>query len=178
MKFPFDKRRRRRYPIRRDRSGRSLRQQAFELFDAGSRPSDIYNGELVQASPRTLFRYYEDWKRENNRPSPSMLKKATTRYPELTETRAMELSEQLGMPVAEVVAWAQQPWGLIQLLGEQLYGNPMEAVGALVAEIILLKDNSQMEIRKQRGTISVTTKYSDGRVRRMGLRINTPGQRR
>lgn len=178
MKFPFEKRRQRRYPIRRDKSGRSLRQQAFELFDAGSRPSDIHNEKLVQASPRTLFRYYEDWKRDNNRPSPSMLKKATTRHPELTEQRVREISEQLGMPVGEVIAWAQQPWGLLQLLGEQLHGNPTEAVGALVAELILLKDNSRMEIQKGGGTIFVTTRNGDGRVKRMVLRISVPGQQR
>lgn len=107
-----------------------------------------------------------------------MLKKATARHPELTEERVREISEQLGMPVGEVIAWAQQPWGLLQLLGEQLYGNPMEAIGALVAELILLKDNSRMEIRKESGMIFVATRYGDRRVKRMGLRIGIPGQRR
>ena len=32
----------RRYPIRRDERGRSLRRQAFDLFDEGHRPAEIF----------------------------------------------------------------------------------------------------------------------------------------
>ena len=178
MKFLFEKRGGRRYPIKRDQSGRSLRQQAFELFDAGSRPSHIYNKRLVDASPKTLFRYYEDWKRDNRRPSSSVLKRSTDRHPELAEEGVRELSAQLGIPAAEVIAWSQQPWGLIQLLAEQLYGNPPETIRALVSDIILLKDNSCMEIQKERGVISVTTVDRDGMVKRGRLKCSIPGQRR
>ena len=62
MKFLFWKKRE--YPIKRDESGRSLRSQAFELFDQGYRPSQVYKQQLVAASKTTLFRYYEDWKRK------------------------------------------------------------------------------------------------------------------
>jgi hypothetical protein len=162
MKFLF--RKRRRYPIRRDQSGRSLRQQAFELFDGGSRPSQIYKQKLIQASPRTLFRYFEDWKKENNRPSYSILKKAMRRDPGLTEDLLKELSKQMDMPIGEVIALTNQPWGMLQLFGEYLFGNSPEIVEALVADIILLRDNSRLEIRKEHGMISVTTRYRNGQI--------------
>ena len=173
MKFPFEKRRHRQYPIRYDRSGRSMRQQAFEFFDAGHRPSQIYNAKLVQASQRTLYRYFEDWKRDNNRPSPSMLKRAMARHPGFTEERFGELSEQLGIPVADVLTWAKHPWGILQLLGEQLYGKPVEVVAALMADIVLLRDDSLMEIRKEHGMITVTTRREDGKITRKRLRCRS-----
>ena len=61
MKIPFWKKRE--YPIKRDESGRSLRRQAFDLFDQKFKPSQIYKPQLVAASKKTLFRYYEDWKK-------------------------------------------------------------------------------------------------------------------
>ncbi len=176
MKFPFGKRRR--YPIRRDRSGRSLRQQAFELFDGGMRPSEIYKQKLVKASPRTLFRYFEDWKKENNRPSYSVLKRSMQRDPGVTEELVGELSEQLGMPIGEVVALTNQPWGLLQLFGEHLFGNPPEIVEELVTDIMLLKDRSSLWIRKERGVIYVTTRYRNGQIAQKRLNCNVAGLER
>ena len=176
MMFRF--RKHRRFPIRRDHSGKSLRQQAFELFDGGSRPSQIYKQQLVPASPRTLFRYYEDWKTENDRPSRTILKRTTRRGPGLTDESIKELSEQLGIPIDEVMALlTRQPWGILQLLGEHLLGNSPEIVQTLVSDIVLLRDNSILEIRKQHGVISVTTRYRDGKVtqKRLNCKIPTSG---
>ena len=162
MKLLF--RKRRRYPIRRDKTGRSMRQQAFELFEQGSRPSDIYKQKLVPASPRTLFRYYEDWKYENNHPSDSAIKKIVSQDPILTQDFIDGLSQQLRMPVAEVVARARPPWGMLQLFGEYLFGNPPGVVDSLIADIMLLKDNSGLFIRKERGIIYVTTRDENGQI--------------
>ena len=160
MKLRFSKHRK--YPIRRDKSGRSLRQQAFDFFDEGSRPYQLYKQKLVQASPRTLFRYYKDWKKINNHPSDSILKKAMRREPVLTEDLVKELSEQMDMPIKEVTAMVSQLWGMLRLLGEYLFGNPPKVVEALVADIVLMIDNSRLEIRKEHGMISVTTQYRNG----------------
>ena len=49
----------RKHPIKLDEYGRSLRQKAFALFDGGYRPAQIYKQQLVAASQKTLFRYFE-----------------------------------------------------------------------------------------------------------------------
>ena len=162
MRLIFKKRRR--YPIRRDKSGRSLRQQAFDFFDEGFRPYHLYKEKLVGASPRTLFRYYEDWKRINDHPSDSIMKKAMRREPGLSEDLVKELSEQIDMPVKEVMVMVSQPWGMWRLLGEYLSGNPPEVVESLVADIVLMRDNSSLEIKKQHGMISVTSRYRNGKI--------------
>jgi len=64
----------RKYPIRRDEEGHSLRQQAFELFTEGNRPAQIFKNNLVPAPINTLFRYFEDWKKQKHRTSRSILK--------------------------------------------------------------------------------------------------------
>lgn len=168
-------RKHRRYPIRRDKSGRSLRQQAFDFFDEGSRPYQLYKQKLVQASSRTLFRYYEDWKKINNRPSNSVLKKAMRQEPGLTEDLVKELSEQMDMPIKEVMAMISQPWGMLRLLGEYLSGNPPKIVESLVADIALLKDSSRLEIYKEHGIVSVTTRYSNGQTTVKRFNCKTAG---
>jgi hypothetical protein len=171
MKFPFGKGRR--HPIRRDKSGRSLRHQAFDLFDTGFRPSHIYRDKLVKASPRTLFRYYEDWKKENNRPSHSVLNRIVRRDPELSEESIRDLSEKTGLPVGEVLAWARQPWGMLQLFGEYIFGNSPKIIESLVYDIVLLRDNAGLEIRKERGVIRVITRYANGETAEKRLRCRT-----
>lgn len=57
----FRIRKSRRFPIKRDREGRSLRARCFELFAQGKRPVEIA-GEL-KMNEATVYRYYRDWKR-------------------------------------------------------------------------------------------------------------------
>ncbi len=168
-------RKHRRYPIRRDKSGRSLRQQAFGFFDEGSRPYQLYKQKLVQASPRTLFRYYEDWKKINNRPSDSILKKAKRRESGLTEDLIKKLSEQMDMPIKEVRAMLSQPRGTLRLLREYLSGNPPEVVESVVADIVLMQDSSRLEIQKQHGVITIITSYRNGQTTLKKLNCKTAG---
>ena len=51
----------RKYPIKRDGEGRSLRARCFELFERGKRPVEVAR-ELNMDEP-TACRYYRDWKR-------------------------------------------------------------------------------------------------------------------
>ena len=85
-----------------------------------------------------------------------------------------ELSEQLGMPIDEVMALTRQPWGILHLLGEHLVGNPPEIVQTLVSDIVLLRDNSILEIRKQHGVVSVTTRYRNGQIEEKRLNWKIP----
>ncbi len=109
----------RKYPVRRDEEGRSLRQQAFRLFDKGFRPAKIYKQKMIAAKLRTLFRYFEDWKRDKKRLSYQTLRKLMKEIPEFTDDVIKALSEKLKMSIEEVQRRLNRPWGLKQaLLGE------------------------------------------------------------
>ena len=79
----------RKYPIQRDEDGLSSRKQAFDLFDRKYRPSRIYNEELVPVPLKTLFRYFEDWKKLRHRVSYSTLKQYIKENPECRTSAIM-----------------------------------------------------------------------------------------
>ena len=167
----------RKYPIRRDERGRSLRQQAFELFDKKLRPSEIYKQQLLSAKLKTLLRYYEDWKKKGGHLSYRIIKNVMKSNPDFTEQLITALSEKLEMPVDEVIKRMQRPWGLKQALRGQLpdYGlereqsdvearlkgglrfmrmarlfqNSPKELAELLLQITILKENTKLEITKQ-----------------------------
>jgi hypothetical protein len=51
----------RKYPIKHDEKGLSLRARCFELFDQGKRPAEVV--VALKAKEATVFRYYRDWKK-------------------------------------------------------------------------------------------------------------------
>jgi hypothetical protein len=51
----------RKYPIKRDREGLSLRARCFELFEQGKRPVAV--AEELKMKETTVCRYFRDWKR-------------------------------------------------------------------------------------------------------------------
>jgi hypothetical protein len=55
----FRRRKHRKYPITRDKDGKSLRTRCFELFEEGQRPAEVA-GDL-NARETTVFRYFRDW---------------------------------------------------------------------------------------------------------------------
>jgi hypothetical protein len=57
----FQIKRARKYPIKRDSEGLSLRARSFELFEQGKRPSEV--AEELKMKEATVFRYFRDWKR-------------------------------------------------------------------------------------------------------------------
>ena len=109
----------RKYPIIRDEQGRSLRRQAFELFDNKLRPSEIYKRQLVPAKWKTLLRYYEDWRRKGDYFPYRITKMAMKENPIFTQQMITALSEHLEMPVEEVLQRLEKPWGLKQALRGQ-----------------------------------------------------------
>ena len=186
----------RKYPIRRDERGRSLRQQAFELFSKGLRPAQIYRQQLVPASLRTLFRYYEDWKKRDDRVSYRITKKVMKDNPDFTEQLIKSLSKHLKIPIGEVIKRMQKPWGLLQALrGEwpdyglereqsdvearlkgglrfmriaQLFHNSPKELAELLQQIVMLKENVKLEITKKDGQL-IVKKEEKGEVTTLDL---------
>ena len=57
----FNSRKHRKYPIRRDDQGLSLRARCFAMFEQGKRPVEVAR-ELI-TKEATVFRYYRNWKK-------------------------------------------------------------------------------------------------------------------
>ena len=186
----------RRYPIKRDERDRSLRQQAFELFDKKLRPSEICKQQLLPARLKTLLRYYEDWKKKGDHVSYRITRRVMKENPDLTEKLIEALSKKLDMPVEEVIKRLQKPWGMKQALRGQLpnYGlereqsdvearlqgglrfiriaglfqNSPKELAELLQQIILLKENAKLEITKQGGHL-ICKKEENGEVTTLEL---------
>lgn len=180
-RFPWKSRR---YPIIRDEYGRSARQQAFDYFAEGYRPAQIFKQELIPVPIETLFRYYEDWKKQKHRVPYSTLRKYMRKNPEFSEQYITRLAEYFEVPKEKIIRRTQQPWGLMDLskgelpdiklerkqseiedrleaalrlinFGDQFYGNSPKIINRLVTEIVLLRDNTRLVIYKSEGQISV-----------------------
>ena len=168
----------RKYPIKQDEQGRSLRQRSFELFDKKLRPSEIYKQHLLTIKQKTLLRYYEDWKRKKgDHVSDRMIKKVMKNNPDFTEKLTRTLSQELEMPFEEVIKRMQKPWGLQQALrgqlpdyrlereqseiearlngglgfmqmGELFQKSPKE-LAELLQQIVMLPENTKLEITRK-----------------------------
>jgi hypothetical protein len=57
----FHIRKSRKYLIKRDKEGRSLRARCFELFEQGRRPVSV--AEELKTEEATVYRYFRDWRR-------------------------------------------------------------------------------------------------------------------
>jgi hypothetical protein len=186
----------RKYPIKRDEEGRSLRQQAFELFDKECRPAEICKQQLVTASLKTLLRYYEDWKKTGGHASSRILQRVRKNNPDFTEQMIKTLSMLLEMPIEEVIKRMQRPWGLQQALRGQwpdyslrreqrdvearlmgglrfirmakLFQNSPYELAELLLQITMLKDNVKLEITRTEGQL-VVTKEEKGRLTTLKL---------
>jgi hypothetical protein len=51
----------RKYPIKRNEEGLSLRARCFALFDLGKRPAEV--ARELKTKEATVFRYYRDWRK-------------------------------------------------------------------------------------------------------------------
>lgn len=173
----------RKYPIKRDENGHSLRQQAFLLFDKGFRPAQIYKRRMVAAKQKTLFRYFEDWKKEGSHLSYQMIRRAMKESPEFTDDLIKALSKKLKMSIEEVRSRLIKPWGLKQaLLGKwpnyelrqkqrkvearlmgglhfmhvgELLGKSPEALAQLLLLITTMKDGTRLNLLKFPKQLSV-----------------------
>ncbi len=188
MKFLFWKKRE--YPIKRDESGHSLRSQAFELFNKAYRPSQIYKQQLVAASQKTLFRYYEDWKKKKGSTHYRILREINKKNPDITQKIVTALSEKLEIPVEEVIKRMGKPWGLVQYLRGQWpdprleraqtdierrlegalwffhfadkFGNTPEQISELLVELSMMTENKKLEITKEGGELIIKREGEKG----------------
>ena len=174
----------RKYPIIRDEYGRSARQQAFDLFAEGYRPSQVSKGNLVAVSMKTLLRYFEDWKKQKHRASRSTLKKIMKNNPEFTEKYVQMLADYFEVPTEDIVLRLQKPWGIMRLtkgelpdirlersrseaeerlegalrlmfLTEKIFRNSPKQIGRFIFEILALQDNTAITVSKVKGQIMI-----------------------
>ena len=132
----------RRYPIKRDESGRSARQAAFEFFSTGLRPAEV--ARITGTSPRTMFRYFQDYKTSHSILPYRVLRRWVRENPEFSEQVIAMLANTLGMSQEEVADRARRPWGLLQgLRGEwpnyQLEQQRSEVENRLLAALEIVK---------------------------------------
>lgn len=104
-------------PPKRAMSDRSMRQQAFMLFDLGMRPTDVT--EIIDLSQTTAFRYFEQWKK-----MPPLfeakyrLARRCFRKLNHKDRRkiAKILAQELGTSEEEVSAQMKKPWAIKQIV--------------------------------------------------------------
>jgi len=113
--MPFEIGRGRRYPIKRDDEGRSARQRAFALFDAGLMPAEV--AAKVGVSARTARRYRSDWrKRPTDYHFKCVLIRQSLRHPSVRDLFATEIASRLDLPVRFVMRRLSQPWAVKQIV--------------------------------------------------------------
>ncbi|MFC2066780.1 hypothetical protein ACFLUO_07000 [Chloroflexota bacterium] len=132
----------RRYPIKRDENGRSVRQRAFDLFGAGQRPAQVC--KTIAISLRTACRYYADFKKLHHRLPYSTIRKWMRENPEFSEKVIAMLATSLEMSQEEVIVRMQKPWGLMEALKGRWpdYGlerEQAETKGRLLAALVIIK---------------------------------------
>jgi hypothetical protein len=106
--------RQRKYATKRDDSGRSARQQAFDLFAEGQRPAQVC--KQLPMSLRTACRYFEDFKKQHHLVPYATIRKWTRESPEFSDRVITMLTSNLGMPREEVITRMQRPWGLLEAM--------------------------------------------------------------
>ena len=164
------------YPIQRDEFGRSMRKQAFELFDEGYRPAQVFKQSLVAAPMKTLLRYFESWKKQKHKIPHAELKRYLKENPEFSEKYVKDMADYFEVPPENIIVTIQKPWGIEQLtrgklpenklvrlqsekevrleaalrliyFGERLCRNSPEQNKRLLQEIVTLKDNTRLIMR-------------------------------
>ena len=184
--FPWKSRK---YPIIRDEYGRSARQQAFSLFHDRYRPSEIFKQQLIPVPITTLYRYYEDWKKQGKKLPYFTYRKFFREHPEFSEQYITMLAEYFEVPQEKIIRRMQQPWGLIDLskgelpdkrlkrtqseiedrleaalrlisLREHLYRNSPKEIKELLIRIVRLKDKTDLIISHVNGKIMIEQRQS------------------
>lgn len=105
---------RRKYPIKRDPSGRSARQRAFALFTEGKRPAQVC--KMLPMSFRTACRYFQDYRQLNHLISYPAMRRWMREHPEFSERVIDVLAKNLQIPLEQVMARVGRPWGLLELM--------------------------------------------------------------
>jgi hypothetical protein len=174
----------RKHPIIRDEYGRSARQQAFELYKKGYRPSQIFKEKLIPVPMKTLLRYFEEWKKRTGHVPKSILKEYLKEKSEFSPRSIKLLAKYFGVSEGQIIRRMQKPWGvwslskgelpdnrlyrirsemefrleaalrLIYLANTNCWNSP-EQMNQFLAEILTLENNSQLVISKIEGQIAM-----------------------
>ena len=111
----------RKYPIKRDREGLSLRARCFEQFDQGKRPLEV--SKELRTKETTAFRYFRDWKRlgPDFDKRYSFVKKLLNKDAPDRESNVEIFSRMLGIEKEEFEAILSQSHGLKRFMTGKLY---------------------------------------------------------
>jgi hypothetical protein len=111
----------RKYPIKRNEEGLSLRARCFALFDLAKRPAEV--ARELKTKEATVFRYYRDWKKLGPN-----FDKQYAYVKSLFSNTSMERDENLelfsrvcGVSKEQFEAILSQPHGLRRFLTGKLY---------------------------------------------------------
>jgi hypothetical protein len=117
MKFRrlFGKKKRK-YPIKRDERGRSLRQQCMELFNEGKRPVEV--AEELKMEESTAQRYFRQWKQlgPNFETTYNYTKRLLTPGSPYRDQNLKDMASVCKVPVEELEAALSRPHGLRRLM--------------------------------------------------------------
>ena len=117
----FRNRKSRKYPIRRDEQGLSLRTRCFALFDQGKRPAEV--AEELKMKETTVFRYYRQWKRQgpNFETQYAFVKSLFKKTSPEREKNLEIFSKACGVSKEEFENILSKPHGLRSFLTGQIY---------------------------------------------------------
>ena len=117
----FHFRKSRKYPIKRDKEGRSLRARCFEGFEGGSRPTEV--AQELGMKEATVFRYFLDWRRRGPDfdKQYAFVKKLLKKGAAAREQNVETFSKMLGIEKEEFETILSQPHGLRRFLTGKLY---------------------------------------------------------
>ena len=115
MKSLIKTKKKRRYPLKLDKYGRSARSRAFKLFEKGMMPAQAAN--IVDISKRTARRYFADWKKmpENLDKRYKLAQLAIKEAPFREEVISI-VAKKLEISESKAEKRLQKPWGLKQFL--------------------------------------------------------------
>ena len=124
----FRIRKSRKYPIKRDQEGLSLRARCFERFQEGQRPAAV--AQELNMKETTACRYFRDWQRQGPdfERQYAYLKEL---FKQTSPDRAKNiqlLARTFGITEEEFESLLSRPHGLRQLMTGKLY-FPMQAGG-------------------------------------------------
>jgi hypothetical protein len=111
----------RKYPVKRNKEGLSLRARCFELFEQDQRPAEV--AEELKMERATVYRYYRDWKRlgPNFETQYAYVKSLFTKTAPDRDKNIELFAKACGISEEEFEAILSQPYGLRRFLTGKIY---------------------------------------------------------
>lgn len=116
----FGRRKKRKYPVKRDERGTSARQRCFEMFPDNIPPADI--SKAVGVKIETVYRYHQQWAKERGLEQQILYLKGVLKKEAPDRERTVELlARTLGIAKEDVEAILLKPHGLRRLVTRKVY---------------------------------------------------------